>query len=128
MIRVAGALAVLAACGDQPMVVCWITRYGVEEPVYLREDYGVLVRWTGSENAFYFFDRPRGQVGKTDSLDRFLGWIGGLDRVEWIDKCCCPFSYGMNERELDMIRNRVRIGERLLICTCESNGLRIPSP
>ena len=128
MKSIAIGFAFLVACGSKPMVVCWVTRSGVEEPVYLRKDYGVLVQRIGSENVFYLFDKPRERVSKTESLDRFLEWIDPLGSVEWIDKCCCPFSYGMTEQDLERIWARVRIGERNLICTCESKGLRLASP
>lgn len=121
------------------MPICWIKRYGKEEPVYLKQPYACFIGW--NEKTFIIYSRAEGTVFRTTDYDVFLAALNRLPRgaeVLQLDLCCASAMYGMTEKEYGQLNMVMKDGKRSwaecevsgsdrnIICTCESEGLRFP--
>ena len=116
-----------------------------EEPFVVRQDYAFLIDWDPFpvRRRFYVYDAPRGRVMITSDFDAFLSCIRALptsSRVAWLNTCCAPISYGMTDEDNSRLDAAMEEGKRtyvpaddengesnyLIVCTCESIGLRFP--
>jgi len=126
------------------LIALWVDlrkRYGVEKPVVLQRDHGMLIVWRGEERRFFVYDDTRGAVAEARDFAEFLRLVEGLPEgatVEWIDSCCAPLFYEMPKEEHRRLyavlekgkktETRSGRGEPFIVCTCESDGLLFPGP
>lgn len=121
------------------MPICWIKRYGKEEPVYLEKPYACFIGW--NEKTFIIYSRAKGTVSHTKNYEAFLAALNSLPRgieILQLDLCCASAMYGMTEKEygqLNLVMQARKMTwaecpmsgrDRFIICTCESEGLRFP--
>lgn len=89
------------------------------------------------------YDSPQRRVQITTDFDAFLGCVKQLpagSKVAWLHTCGASLAFGMAEEDCDQLDAVMKIDGKslvplddetgvsngLIICTCESIGLRFP--
>lgn len=137
-------LLATAACSPPPppMVMGYLRRPAGDEQIVPSRLYSVWIDWTEDDRWFRLCDGDSGTVVDTVDFDVFLKALAHLPRgieIEQFQTCGGLTSYGMPDDsyarlKAEMVKGSrtwalcpLRGGDRTLICTCETRGIRRPA-
>lgn len=112
-------------------------------PVLVTEPLGCYMSWNEDEQLFLVYDNKAKRVFKSVDFDAFIDHLSHLPRgsaIQRFDTCTVSRTWAMpddawdrlhatmKERDLSWAKSKVNETNREIICYCESEGFRFPTP